>query len=70
MENNEHLPAEPHNPPTDDAALLSLAAATWTDLGRYLADMRLGVGLAFDSDRGVTVPRMTIVVEVKGENPK
>lgn len=58
------------NPPADDAALLTRAAATWPDLGRYLSDMRLGVGLAFDRDRGVMVPRMTVVIEAKGENPK
>lgn len=58
------------NPPDADAALLARASATWPDLGRYLSDMRFGIGLAFDSDRGVMMPRMTIVVEVKGENPK
>lgn len=57
------------NPPTDDAALLARAAATWPEM-RYLADAKIGLGLAFDRERGMMVSRMTVVVEVKGEYPQ
>lgn len=58
------------NPPSDDAALLARAAATWPGMGRYLADARIGVGLAFDFERRVTVKRLTVIIEVKGDYPK
>lgn len=58
------------NPPADDAALLARAAATWPGMGRYLADARIGIGLAFDRESGMMVQRMTVVVEIKGDYQK
>lgn len=56
------------NLPTDSAALLARAVKTWPEM-RYLADARIGMGLAFDSVSGVMTPKVTIVVEVKGDYP-
>lgn len=58
------------NPPADAAALLARAAATWPGLGRYLAEAKVGIGLVFDRERGVMAPRLTVVIEIKGEYPK
>lgn len=52
-----------------DAALLARAAATWPRLGRYLSDAHIGIGLVIDRERGVLAPRMTVVIEVKGDYP-